>query len=99
MDVNDIVSEFTEDEVDVILDPRYPFPDFELEITWEEWVWNAARTERLDETVTEGVCVNPVDFTSKDGSIDFDLLKNAAIKQLRMAVESENRASIVEVLA
>lgn len=99
MDVNDIVGEFTEDEVDVILDPRYPFPDYELEITWKEWDWNAARTERLEQTVSKGMCINPVDFAGKDGNIDFDLLKSVAIKRLRMAVESENRASIVEVLA
>lgn len=77
MKIEDILADHQDLDIDIEKDDRYPFPLYELEIQWKEWRWNAARTNRLNETIPYGVTVNPDDYLNEDGRIEVDRLKNA----------------------
>ena len=99
MHLEKILNQVDPEVINVTLDNRYSFPDYELEITWKEWRWNDARTARLDETISQGVGVNPVDFVGKDGDLDFDRLEKTAVQTLQKIIDSEDRVGQIDVLA
>lgn len=97
--IEEILSEFDEDSIDVTIDPRYPFPIYELDISWKEWCWNDARTARLDATCTQGMYVNPFDYFDEDGNLNSTEMKAAAIHYIKLALAAEDRVGKVSVLA
>lgn len=84
-------------DFEVIEDKEFPFPDFELEIEWTEWRWNDAGTDRLDETVSEGVSINPVDFADENGDINFMSIGSALAQTLFRIVENPDRVGTITV--
>lgn len=87
------------DDIDVIIDKRFPFPDYEVEITWKEWRWNDARTDRLDDYINEGVCVNPESHLNEDGSVNLEAVYIKVHEVILDAYLSDNRAGDIQVIA
>lgn len=87
------------EDIDVTIDERFPFPDYEVEITWKEWRWNGARTDRMDDYCTEGVCINPESHLNEDGSVNLEQVYIKVHEALIDAYLSENRAGPIQVKA
>lgn len=98
MKINDILDLIPSDEIDVTLDERQPFPDYELEIQWKEWRWNDARTERLHIHDDQGICINPGSYLDKEGNLDNAALLKDAIAKIESILHNEDRVGNIEIL-
>lgn len=97
-EIEKIAKSISED-IDVIIDKRFPFPDYEVEITWKEWRWNDARTDRLDDYINEGVSVNPESHLNDDGSVNLEEVYAKVHQVILDAYLSDNRAGDIQVIA
>lgn len=84
-------------EIELIEDNARPFPIFELEISWEEWRWNDAGTDRLDETIVEGTTINPVDFLGEDGNLNGIELGKVTMRTLINIAANPERVGAITV--
>lgn len=99
--VHDIVKSYDDelhDDINVTLDEDFPFPEYEMEVTWESRRWNDARTDRLDETSLQGVTVNAFDFIDEGG--DLELYLSTEIEAVLItAIFDEDRVGPINVSA
>lgn len=85
------------DEIELISDDRYPFPLYELEINWKEWRWNDARTDRMDDTISEGITVNPDDFADEDGRVIVADIEAKVAETLIDLIQNPERVGMITV--
>lgn len=95
----DILSRIPTDELDLELSAEFPFPEYEMEIVWAEWRWNGARTERLTETIIEGVSINPVDYLDENGRVIESQLADDCVDKLISIITNEDRVGNIIVRA
>lgn len=98
-DIIKIARAVSVDEIDITIDESCPFPEYELEVWWHEWVWNDARTKRLESTYVEGISINPVDHLDEGGNIDKESLYSEVLDVLLEAYTSDNRVGNIRVVA
>lgn len=87
------------DDVEVIVDETYPFPEFELEILWNEWRWNDARTDRMDEVDAYGITFNPDDYSDEDGNLNAMKFSKEFTKELVSVINNPERTGTIEIRA
>ena len=95
--LNFISNDYPVDDIDLIIDDKYPFPVYELEVEWDEWRWNDARTDRLDETITQGITINPDDFADPHGRVDHTQLGLCVIGTLVKVINNPERVGMITI--
>lgn len=99
IDITDVLRFIPNDEIDLTINEDQPFPQYELEIVWKEWRWNNAGTCRLDDTVLEGVTVNPVSYSDESGNLNETLMLSDCVDAIMRTLNNEERVGNIELIA
>lgn len=96
--LNDLLNGIDADLVEIQDDDRLK-DGYEVEVYYDVYQWHPSGNYRTSDTILEGDSISPIEFIDAAGNIDNFAFIEAIRQKIRMAIESEDRASIVEVLA